>query len=182
MQKLFIFIATFLFALSLSANATIVEIISVAELVEKSNLVVVGTATKKESYYIADSSMILTDVHIKITNEIRGECDDEIVVVLEGGTVGERTTFVLDGPVFSIGKEVLLCIEKIKDSKKYRVFGFNQGKFDIEDGKVYRNFNNTTFIMKSNLELELNKAKNGISLNYILNRFKLVSSQLHIVG
>jgi len=172
MQKLFILILALFLSLPFLTNATIVELISVAELAEKSSLVVMGVAAQKQSYYTADSTMILTNVHVKITDKIRGECDDEIIVVLEGGTVGETTTFVLGGPVFSIGKEVLLCIEKIKDTNKYRIFGFNQGKFDIKDGIAYRDFKNTTFIMTSNLELELNKASDGIELNELINLFK----------
>ena len=172
MQKRFIFIMTIFLSLSTLANATIVEILSVDELSEKSNLIVIGITTQKHSYYTADSTMILTDVYIKITNKIRGDCKDEIIVVVEGGTVGETTTRVLGGPVFPIEKQILLCLEETKDSNKYRIFGFNQGKFDIKDGKGYRNFNNTTFIMKSNLEIELNKAVNGMDLNALINLFR----------
>jgi len=172
MQKLFILIIGIILSLSFSINATIVKIIGVSELTERSSLVVIGVATKNQSYYTPDSTMILTDVHVKITNKIRGECNDEIVVVLEGGTVGETTTFVLGGSEFAIGKEVLLCIEKIKDTNKYRIFGFNQGKFDIKDNKAYRDFKNTTFIRKSNLELELNKASEGMNLNEFVGLFK----------
>lgn len=167
-----IILTVFLLSLSIPVNATIVEIISVAELAEKSSLIVMGIATNTQSYYTADRTIILTDVHFKVTDKIRGECADEIVIRLEGGTVDKTTTFVLGGPEFSIGEEVLLCVERIKDAKQYRIFGFNQGKFDIRDGKAYRNFKNTTFVASSNLDEERNKAAVGINLNELLFLFK----------
>jgi len=172
MKKRSFYSGVFFLFLSFSVHATVVGLISVAELAEKSSLIVMGVATKKHSYYNTDSTMILTDVHIKITNKIRGECEDEIVVLLEGGTVGKTTTFVLGRPEFAIGKEVLLCIDKIKNTNKYRIFGFNQGKFDIKNGKAYRDFKNTTFIARSNLKLELDKASEGMNLNELVGLFK----------
>jgi hypothetical protein len=54
-----------------------------------------GIATNTHSYYTADRTVILTDVHFKVTDKIRGECEEELVIRLEGGTVDKTTTFVL---------------------------------------------------------------------------------------
>jgi len=172
MKNIFAVIVVFLFFLSFSANATLIDLISIDELAEKSGLVVMGTPIEKHSYYNTDSTQIYTDVLIKITSKVRSECKDKITIVLRGGRVGQMTTYVLGAPQFTIGKEVLLCLKKFKDTNKYKIIGFNQGKFDIKAGKAFRDFKNTTFILKPKLESELGKAYNGIELNELLNFFK----------
>ncbi len=80
--------------------------------------------------------MIFTIVHIYPEKLIKGFLpDDSIKLLIPGGRYNERNIIVDGTPDFKLGEKVIVFLEpEIK--KSFRVTGWFQGKFIIEDGKV----------------------------------------------
>lgn len=81
------------------------------ELAAASDKVVLGTVGSKTSYFGSDS-LIYTDIVVSSDVTIEGEDEATIVVQTLGGTVGDTTMSVSDGPEFPDGESVLVFLKR----------------------------------------------------------------------
>src|SRR6476661_788442 len=81
------------------------------ELAAASDKVVLGTVGSKSSYFGSDS-LIYTDIVLSSDVTIEGEDEGTIVVQTLGGTVGDTTMSVSDGPEFPEGESVLVFLKR----------------------------------------------------------------------
>lgn len=106
------------------------------ELVNYSNYIVLGTTVSITPYF-GPGNRIYSNITFRITEVHKGNLqrNGELKFNLLGGTIGSRTTGVLESPHFSEGKESVLFLKKAKSvqgsQNSFYVVGLAQGKFDV---------------------------------------------------
>ncbi len=106
---------------------------SYAELAAASDKVVLGTVAVKSSHW-GDDAHIYTDVLISPDVTIKGEEDGPVVVRAPGGTVGDTTMTVSDGPEFPEGRRVVVFLKREGD--RFVVPGRSRGSVDAESAEA----------------------------------------------
>ena len=102
------------------------------ELVAHADWIVVGTVTGQKSQWNADHNHIYTLVTVAVEEWIKGETDDnEIVINTPGGEAGGKTEWVEDVPGFQKGERVLVYLQLNHDGSA-SVVGGRQGKLVVE--------------------------------------------------
>ena len=115
-----------------SASATTLAPWTLTDFVVNSNAAVVGTVSAVDVRWNEDQTLIQTYVTLDIREQIAGGEILPSQVVLEemGGRVGRMVTRVEGVPVYRVGEQVFVFVERIDD--KYRTLGFYQGKYTLE--------------------------------------------------
>ena len=102
-----------------------------SDLVRKSSTIIHGTVTEKKSRWNQDHSLIVTEIHVKVTESLRGPKQPDLMVVQPGGKVGKLRVDV-DGAVsFVPGQEVVLFLNPGPEGGLTPV-GLSRGSFVIE--------------------------------------------------
>lgn len=108
------------------------QLLGIAELATRAELVVLGTVAAVESQWNADRTLIETRVDIQVAATPRGEPRPDLVSLWEpGGRVGTLAAEIAGTPRFSPGERVLLFLRRGRDGRLHVVERF-QGKFSIE--------------------------------------------------
>ncbi len=121
---------------AVSAHATSLKLLSFADLVDQSNVVVVGQV--KASKTIATADGVVTVTTFEVEDAIVGGSSGEIDVVTPGGSfkpgkfrVSESTA---DTPAFLVGTESLLFLSPTPTIEgDYQVVGFSQGAIRVTE-------------------------------------------------
>ena len=101
-------------------------------LVAASSEIVVGRVTGLSSRWDSAHSMIVTEVHVAVAEQLKGGSPRELVVYQLGGTVGNETVEVDGAASFGDPNEegvLFLCRDRAGHAM---LTGLGQGKFDIE--------------------------------------------------
>jgi hypothetical protein len=111
-----------------------VEKISLAEKIKRASLIVIGTVKLTQSHWEETDrgKRIFTSVQIDVEKYVKGAGKRLIEIKVPGGKVGKITEEVPDVPNFSTGEKVVLFLKP----NFFRIVGWNQGKYTIEDDKV----------------------------------------------
>jgi hypothetical protein len=126
-------IGLFLVSLAIApgASATTLASWSLTDFVVNSNAAVVGRVSAIDVRWNEDHTLIQTYVTLDITQAIAGETLPSQIVLQEmGGRVGRQVNRVEGVPVYQVGEEVFVFVERIDDY--YRTLGFYQGKYTLE--------------------------------------------------
>ena len=114
----------------------LMEELTLEELTIRADLIVVGTVVNIMSQREADQGPIYTLVTISVAHGIKGEADqEEIVIRLAGGEVNELQEWVEDVPSFQPFERVLVFIQQ-KETNALSIVGGFQGKYTIEGEKI----------------------------------------------
>ena len=138
-----------LFAFSSGAQALMLKL-SLSDLTEGADAIVLGTVVSTESYWNDDQTNIFTEVVFSVDENIKGSFDDDLLtVIVPGGTVGDISQWVSDTPQFEKNKKSALFLEEIIDFDKtkkgfitsssstvFTTYGQFQGKLKVKHGKV----------------------------------------------
>ena len=123
--------------------STSVKEMSLKDLCKSSNEIVIARVIDLQSYLISDKNRIYTKINIEVEESIKGnlKSKEQFTLSIYGGTMNGITTFVVGGPQFSPGENIILFLKQFKDSiatnKGLFVAGLSQGKFNIiEDEKT----------------------------------------------
>lgn len=138
-------------------SSSLVVKLTLEELVAHADWIVVGTVTGQNSQWNADHSHIYTLVTVAVEEWVKGESDDnEIVINTPGGEVGGTTEWVEDVPSFQKGERVLVFLQ-LHDDGSAGVVGGWQGKFVIENGNIIGSDLSLAELV-SQIKTEVNKA------------------------
>ncbi|MFC1817342.1 hypothetical protein ACFL0M_15745, partial [Thermodesulfobacteriota bacterium] len=130
----FAFAPIFFFLLSFPNVQGAMVRLSLEQLVEDADLVIIGIVEGVVSELIMGK--IFSFATISINSKIKGESGhtpDEIIVRFPGGTVGDIAVKVEDSPDYKQGEKVLIFLKKIPKQPYYRTLGASQGRFLIKD-------------------------------------------------
>lgn len=113
--------------------SAIVEKLSVAEISQQADQIVLGRVVKVECFAIEDGR-IYTTATVTVDEQLKGlDRQATLTVTVPGGTVGETTMRMSAAPRFNEGETVVLFL---KDTGN-RLAGWFQGKYVVESGIAY---------------------------------------------
>jgi hypothetical protein len=139
-------------AVRVGSSALFVEL-PFEELVDLSDWIITGTVTGQENKWDASHTNINTLVTIAVSEWVKGKPfstssegkqssdplspghNDNVVITVPGGRVGDVAQWVEDTPVFSNGEQVLLLLQPSPEGTVEVVSGI-QGKFTIVNGNA----------------------------------------------
>ncbi len=131
-------ICAFFLVIYSSQNATAAMIeLSTKDLAENSADIISGEVTDIQSHWNEDETYIFTSVTVRVEESFKGVIDAESVIIIEvpGGEVGEIGLAVEHAPRFQINEEVIIFLKPFEKAT-YRVTGWEQGKYTVENGVV----------------------------------------------
>jgi len=102
-------------------------------LVEQSDLIVVGSASKQSSRYV--NKLIVTDVTLAVSSTLKGSVKESVVVTHLGGSVGEVGLNVPGAAAFKLGENVVVFLRRVP-SGDWNVTGMSQGIMKISGEEV----------------------------------------------
>jgi hypothetical protein len=112
------------------------EVLSTEQLVDDSDVVVVGTVSATSSRWNADHRLILTDAIVSVENVLKGDKNlRQAKVTQVGGQVGDMTLQVSGSSSF-ISREKTLLFLKNGLNGSFSIIGGKQGKHLIETEKI----------------------------------------------
>jgi hypothetical protein len=100
------------------------------ELVDRSDLVVVGTIRGAASHVRADNGWVVTDYELAVDETLKGVPAQTVTVSEVGGVAGDRFTVVSDGVSYKPGEHVLVFLRRI-DQRSYVTTAMQYGKFEF---------------------------------------------------
>jgi hypothetical protein len=114
-----------------SAHAAVLMSLDLPQLVEQSDLVVVGSAQKQSSRYV--DKLIVTDVSLKVVTSLKGsaKAGDVVTVTHLGGSVGEVGLQVPGAAAFKLGESAVVFLRRVP-SGDLNVTGMSQGVMPIK--------------------------------------------------
>lgn len=123
--------ASVVFALcATTSGATTIVHHTPADLARESTLVVQGTVVAVTPAWNADRTRIFTEIDVAVGATHKGSTVSSVRVVQLGGVVEPYRMTVSGALRWRVGEEVLLFVEPA-DLDRYRITGFNQGRFDV---------------------------------------------------
>ena len=111
-------------------SATSVAKVEMRQLVEQSSSIVHGTVASTRSHWNDDHTLIVTDVHVRVTAALKGQPGNEIVVTQPGGVVGKLQVEIPGASPFRTGEETILFVAPGSGGRLY-VTGLSQGRLEI---------------------------------------------------
>jgi len=121
-----------LLTLTLPAQAAVFAPMTLDELLERSDRVVLGAVISSEAILDEDRGRISTHHRVAVKETLKGEAVAEIVVVTLGGETRDLGQIIPGAARLPAGAELLLCLRK--GTAGHVVTGMSQGVFQIQDG------------------------------------------------
>jgi hypothetical protein len=124
--------------LPLDAQAQSSDIrLSVKQLKDTSESVVLARTVKTESFWNDDRSAILTRVTLQVEESLSGSASGETVVIVPGGRIGPYIHEVTDMPEFVAGEDAVVFVERHTSGVNV-VNGGARGKLEVKTDAVTR--------------------------------------------
>ena len=115
---------------STHAGATTLQALSLSDLVDEADLIVVGEAISSRSDF-DERGRIITDHELRITGVWRGPATSSLRVRSLGGSVGETGMRVPGSATLQTGSRYLLFLRRGPGDNHLRCVGMSQGAFPI---------------------------------------------------
>ena len=146
-----VFLGLLLLVLLPSFSRGMMTGLSVKELSDRADTVLLGKVMDKEVFWSADGKMIMTSVVIEVGEVIKGVVGDQYVTVeYPGGEIGEIGMKVSDVPTFQTGEMVLVFLKAVQSKRfesddagtgehsVFQVVAKAQGKYSIATDGIAR--------------------------------------------
>lgn len=135
MVKRIFFSSLVLSLLIIPLSAAVMVPLSLSEMVQKSDLIVVGEVLDNQPSRWGTNSwgdeLIYTDYTIAVTDTVKGAVKQEVTVTLEGGTVGDVSLTADHMPTFNKGERVVLFLRD--QGGEWMVYSGLQGKLTVDE-------------------------------------------------
>jgi len=124
-----------LFSAGVNITDALMVALSTNKLTKGAQLVIRGKVEKKESLWSTNKEAIVTHVFVNISDVLKGTIEEEQVLVeIDGGEVGDLGLKVSDTPEFKVGEEVILFLtpgaSRVSGTIN-KIVGSGQGKYSI---------------------------------------------------
>lgn len=117
--------------ISASSHATQILPRTPDQLADSSQSVVRGTVVQERSFWNESGTRILTEIEIEVQESYKGSAPQRVRILQMGGVVGTTRMTVAGALSWSQGEDVLVFLETSLPGN-YRVAGFTQGKYEVE--------------------------------------------------
>lgn len=134
MKRTLLYVAVACLACAVPATATTVLALSNAALTSQADVIAIGQALESQSAW--ENRQLVTRVTVRVTERLKGEAGDTIVVTLPGGIDTARKHPIAmsypGAPTLHRDEQVFLFLDRDDaDPSRLTVVGFSQGKFSI---------------------------------------------------
>jgi hypothetical protein len=116
-------------AVFLPAAASVVPYLSLEDLEQKGEVVLLGDVRSVTSMMSEDGRIIVTRATVRVERALKGGPRAEVVVEVPGGTLNGTTLVASGAPHFTEGERVVLFLEAA--GGRFGVAGWNQGRFTV---------------------------------------------------
>lgn len=127
------------------------------------------------SYWNADHTFILTDVHARPSEILKGRSDSDLSFTVMGGTVGETTTLIVGGPDLAPGSEYMLFLawtDLPGAPHRLTVRDLSQGVFDIQQGRAFSQALGEPLLPDAQGQTDAAGGKDGILLEALTRQIR----------
>ncbi len=128
--------ASLLLALALvsPASATVSEALSLPELTQRADLVVLATALDKRARYDA-RGRIVTDVTLRVEETMKGDArvGSTLTMTRIGGVIGDIGMRVEGEPILDVGSRYVLFLYRVEGGSTLRPVGMSQGVMGVDE-------------------------------------------------
>lgn len=101
----------------------------------ESDVIAIGDIKEVESSWNLWRTMIYTYSTLSVEEYVKGgKGQKTLIIITEGGTVGESSVWVEDVPVFAKNETVLVFLKRA--GREFSVVGWAQGKYIVDNGEV----------------------------------------------
>src|SRR5947207_2406814 len=115
---------------SAASGAVFDHLPSDAELVGRSDLVVIGTVRHAASRIRPDNGWVVTDYELAVEETLKGTAVPTITVTEVGGEADGRITLISDAASYTAGERVLVFLHRASDGTYYTT-AMNFGKLEF---------------------------------------------------
>jgi len=121
-------------AAAFAAHATTVIPPTFEDLVSRAQTIFQGTVTGVRSEWTGEGAQrhIGTYVTFKVNEMLKGPAENEMMLQMLGGTVGDRTMEVTDAPKFKVGDRDILFVEN-NGTQFIPLVGIMHGRFRVKN-------------------------------------------------
>lgn len=112
------------------ASATSMLKVDLPELAQSAEVIVHGTVRRMESRWSGDGRLIVTDVEIQVTESLKGQAGNTLLVIQPGGSVGDIGQKVSGLASFAPNEEVVVFLRR-RGPGSYQVTAMAQGKYKV---------------------------------------------------
>jgi hypothetical protein len=135
-QRVLIAWCSLVLLLGVCAGHAAMRTLSMEEIVQKADTIVLGTVIGQVSAWDVDHTAIYTTVTLAVERVLTGISRETVTLQVAGGIVegmGMRTS---NDAVFREGEQVIVCLDT--SAVPYTLVGLQQGKFTVKDNRVTR--------------------------------------------
>jgi hypothetical protein len=114
---------------AIRVQASVVQALSLEELTHKAEVIVLGTATERQSRYGIDGKLIVTDVSMKVDTTLKGDvkAGQTLIATVLGGRIDDVALQVPGEANLPVGQRVIAFLYHSPASGDLRVVGMAQG-------------------------------------------------------
>jgi hypothetical protein len=114
-------------------QASVVQALSLEELTHKAEVIVLGTATERQSRYGIDGKLIVTDVSMKVETALKGDvkAGQTLIATVLGGRIDDVALQVPGEANLPVGQRVIAFLYHSPASGDLRVVGMAQGVLSL---------------------------------------------------
>lgn len=112
------------------AGASMIELLSTQQLAQSADAIRLGEVTAQWSSWDPQKKMVYTYVKLKVSETVKGQAHEEILIKQPGGEVGNVGMRVHGMAVFKKGERALVFLKK-GDGDYPSLVGMSQGKYRV---------------------------------------------------
>ena len=171
-----LWLAAVLLASSPAAATTLIHQ-SLEHLAADNDLIVRAKVIDTHSYWNADHTFILTDVHVSPLEALKGRPEEKVdlTFTLMGGTVGEVSILVVGGPELVPGSEYVLFLAEADlpgASDRLTVRDLGQGVFEVREGRALSQAFEDPLLPDDAGAIEVPGGKDGLLLDDLVHQIQ----------
>lgn len=156
------------------ALAAVMVHLSLSELTNNADLVVVGKCVNKQ--FVKSGKAIFTDYTIQVSEVLKGATVKEVKVRQPGGEYGNRGVYVTGVARFTPAEEAMLFLDKPGKDGSRDMIGWSQGKFHI----YYDDKTKARYAVQDLQEISLMKKSTGTITEPSVSRIELKQLQTQV--
>ena len=150
------------------------------QLTLENELVMRATVLDIHSYWNADHTLILTDVHARPGLVLKGSAAGDVTFTVMGGTVGAVTTLIVGGADLAPGSEYVMFLAHADlpgAAHRLTIRDHAQGVFDIVNGRAFSQALADPLLPDAQVETAAPGGEQGLALDDLVHQVHAQSNR-----
>ena len=163
-----------------SAGATTLIRQGLDRLTIGSETIVQASVLDIHSYWNTDHQFILTDVHVRPSQVLKGDPAEDVTFTVMGGSIGEVTTLVIGGADFAPGFEYVLFLARADlpgAANRLTIRDHSQGVFEITQGRAFSQAIGEPLLPDERGKADVPGGADGVDLDELIGEIKSLANR-----